>query len=157
MTPLVSRATSLARVWNTTYRPPAATSAPPLAAFAWPSDESTLTRTVPVGAAAAVGTAAVMGWSLDPGRSAGDVPITVDVRYTATAPWDLGTGSWQILLDDGSTRDMTVTGTTPSASLPSGRTLDLKVRGTVPTNAGSPFVGYVDAQTGEFIFVVAVE
>jgi len=105
----------------------------------------------------AVGTAAVMGWSLDPGRSAGDVPITVDVRYTATAPWDLGTGSWQILLDDGSTRDMTVTGTTPSAPLPSGRTLDLKVRGTVPTNAGSPFVGYVDAQTGEFVFVVAVE
>jgi len=104
-----------------------------------------------------VGTAAVMGWSLDPGPSAGDVPITVDVHYTATAPWDLGTGSWQILLDDGSTRDLAVTGTTPPTPLAPGRTLDLKVRGTVPTNAGSPFVGYVDAQTGDFIFVVAVE
>jgi len=104
-----------------------------------------------------VGTAAVTGWSLDPGPSAGDVPITVDVHYTATAPWDLGTGSWQILLDDGSTRDLAVTGTTPPTPLAPGRTLDLKVRGTVPTNAGSPFVGYVDAQTGDFIFVVAVE
>jgi uncharacterized membrane protein len=105
----------------------------------------------------AVGTAAVMGWTLDPGPSAGDVPITVDVRYTATAPWDLGTGSWQILLDDGSTRDLAVTGTIPTAPLAAGRTLDLKVRGTVPTNAGSPFVGYVDAETGDFVFVVAVE
>jgi uncharacterized membrane protein len=104
-----------------------------------------------------VGTAAVMGWSLDPGPSAGDVPITVDVRYTATAPWDLGTGSWQILLDDGSTRDLAATGTTPAQTLALGRTLDLKVRGKVPTNAGSPFVGYVDAQTGDFVFVVAVE
>ena len=104
-----------------------------------------------------VGTAAVTGWSLDPGPSAGDVPITVDVHYTATAPWDLGTGSWQILLDDGSTRDLAVTGTTPPTPLAPGRTLDLKVRGTVPTNAGSPFVGYVDTQTGDFIFVVAVE
>jgi uncharacterized membrane protein len=104
-----------------------------------------------------VGTAAVMGWTLQPGPSAGDVPITVSVRYTATAPWDLGSGSWQILLDDGSTRDLAVTGTMPSAPLTPGRTLDLKVRGTVPTNAGSPFVGYVDAQTGDFVFVVAVE
>jgi uncharacterized membrane protein len=104
-----------------------------------------------------VGTAAVMSWSLTPGPSAGDVPITVDVRYTATAPWDLGTGSWAILLDDGSTRDLTVTGTAPAAPLAPGQTLDLKVRGKVPTNAGSPFVGYVDAQTGDFVFVVAVE
>jgi hypothetical protein len=105
----------------------------------------------------AVGTAAVMSWSLDPGPSAGDVPIAVDVHYSATAPWDLGTGSWEILLDDGSTRDLTVTSTLPLAPLAPGQMLDVKVRGKVPTNAGSPFVGYVDAETGDFVFVVAVE
>jgi uncharacterized membrane protein len=103
-----------------------------------------------------VGTAAVMSWSLKPGRTAGDVPLTVDVRYMAVVPWDLTTGSWAILLDNGSTRDLTVTGAVPPRTLSAGQTVDVKVDGSVPTNAGSPFVGYVDATSGQFVFAVAV-
>jgi uncharacterized membrane protein len=103
-----------------------------------------------------VGTVAVMGWSFNPGRSAGDVPVSVDVRYKATAPFDLGTGSWELLFDDGSTRLLTFAASPPS-SLAAGETRDLRVTGKVPTNGGTPFVGYVDAETGDFVFVVAAD
>jgi uncharacterized membrane protein len=103
-----------------------------------------------------VGTAAVMSWTLKPGPSPGDVPMTVAVRYKATGPWAIDTGSWQILLDDGSTRDLTIASASAPVTLAAGQSLDLKLRGSVPTNAGSPFVGYVDAESGDFVFVVAV-
>jgi uncharacterized membrane protein len=103
-----------------------------------------------------VGTAAVMSWTLKPGPSPGDVPMTVDVRYKATDPWAIDTGSWQILLDDGSTRDLAIASASAPVTLAAGQSLDLKLRGSVPTNAGSPFVGYVDAESGDFVFVVAV-
>jgi uncharacterized membrane protein len=103
-----------------------------------------------------VGTAAITGWSFHPGPSAGDVPVSVDVRYVATAPFDLATGSWELLFDDGSTRPLDFGRGSPT-SLRAGETRDLRVTGTVPTNAGAPFIGYVDAASGDFVFVVAVQ
>jgi uncharacterized membrane protein len=100
------------------------------------------------------GTVAVMSWTFDPGPSAGDVPMTVDVRYVATAPFELDAGSWELLFDDGSTRQLTVSDAPTLAALAAGETRDLKLHGTVPTNGGTPFIGYVDGQTGDFVFLV---
>jgi uncharacterized membrane protein len=101
-----------------------------------------------------LGTASITDWSYKLGNKAGDVPITVDVRYDATAPFDMGTGSWALLFDDGSMRPLAFAAPAPS-SLAAGQSRSFKLTGRVPTNKGEPFIGYVDAESGNFVFVVA--
>jgi uncharacterized membrane protein len=102
-----------------------------------------------------LGTAAITDWSYKLGNKAGDVPITVDVQYVATAPFDLGTGSWALLFDDGSTRPLAFEDPNAPSSLAAGQGRTFKLTGRVPTNKGEPFIGYVDAESGNFVFVVA--
>jgi len=102
-----------------------------------------------------LGTAAIMNWSYNPGNKAGDVPITVNVRYLANAPFDLGTGSWELLFDDGSTRPLAFADPNAPTSLAAGQSRTFKLTGRVPTDKGEPFIGYVDAESGNFVFVVA--
>jgi uncharacterized membrane protein len=102
-----------------------------------------------------LGTAAITSWSYKLGNKAGDVPITVDVRYVATAPFDLGTGSWALLFDDGSTRPLAFADAHAPSSLAAGESRSFKLTGKVPTNKGEPFIGYIDAASGNFVFVVA--
>ena len=96
-----------------------------------------------------------MNWSYNPGNKAGDVPITVNVRYLANAPFDLGTGSWELLFDDGSTRPLAFADPNAPTSLAAGQSRTFKLTGRVPTDKGEPFIGYVDAESGNFVFVVA--
>ncbi len=106
-----------------------------------------------------VGTVAVQDPRLTPGPTAKLATVTVTIRYEATAPFPLASGSWEVLLDDGTEVALEpVHGDeVMQTTLRAGQQLDVPLTAAIRRDATSAFVVYVDAETSTFLFAVDVE
>ncbi len=106
-----------------------------------------------------VGTVAVRDPSIAPGPGASKVTVTATVRYEATASFPLSSGSWEVLLDDGTEVALApVEGDEVlKTTLAAGKHLDVPLTGAIRKGATSAFIVYVDAETSTFLFAVDVE
>ena len=84
--------------------------------------------------------------------------MSVRVAYRADAPFPLASGSWEVLLDDGTaipllpTRDLQAL----EQTLKAGAELDVPFSAQLPDDALSAFIVYVDAASTTPLFGVDV-
>ena len=99
---------------------------------------------------------------LKPTSTAGATPgtrtVTATVRYEASGAFPLSSGSWAVLLDDGTevvlepvSQDEVL-----HSTLGAGQRLDVPLTGTIRSDATSAFVVYVDGATSNLVFAVQV-
>jgi uncharacterized membrane protein len=105
----------------------------------------------------AVATVTVTSVAVDaPDAPAIDATISVGVRYEATAPFALATGSWRLLLADGT--DVALVPAANSAAIPRelapGDNLDVALEARYAASEESPFIVYVDSATSAIVFGV---
>jgi uncharacterized membrane protein len=107
----------------------------------------------------AVGTVTVLGWTLAPPTPPDTTTsASVDVRYTATAPFELDLGTWELLLVDGTEVPLVPSGADPgSITLAAGEKRDIPLKAEFEVSADSPFIAYVDSTTGDILFLISVE
>lgn len=106
-----------------------------------------------------VGTVEVRDPKSAPGPSPSKTIVTVTVHYVATASWPLSSGSWEVLLDDGSevALDPVSGDEVLRTTLAAGQRLDVPLTATIRSGATSAFVVYQDAETSTFLFAVDIE
>ena len=107
-----------------------------------------------------VGTITVMRWTVRPAVSPSpDASISVVVRYEATAPFALGSGTWGLLLVDGTETPLVPTGDPQQLerTLSPGDRLDATLEGRFAQGAENPFIVYVDRATDTLRFVVSID
>ena len=106
-----------------------------------------------------VGTVAVRDPATAPGPSADKLTVAATVSYVASASFPLSSGSWEVLLDDGTEVALApVEGDEVlKTTLAAGEHLDVPLTGTIRKGASSAFIVYVDAETSTFLFAVDLE
>ena len=107
---------------------------------------------------ATVGTVAVLKPTSTAGATPGTRTVTATVRYEASGAFPLSSGSWAVLLDDGTevvlepvSQDEVL-----HSTLGAGQRLDVPLTGTIRSDATSAFVVYVDGATSNLVFAVQV-
>ena len=108
---------------------------------------------------ATVGTVTVRLPRITAGPDASLKTVHVTVRYQATSTFPLTSGSWEILLGDGSevSLEPTAGDEVLRTTLAAGDHLDIPLTGDIPAHATEAFVVYVDADTSTFLFAVPAE
>jgi uncharacterized membrane protein len=106
----------------------------------------------------AVGTVAVSTPKLTAGDTVSTATVSVRVGYKAKAPFPLATGSWEVLLEDGTEIPMLPTNDLQAleATLQPGQTLDVPLSAQLPDSAVNAFVVYVDKASDTLLFAVAI-
>ena len=103
-----------------------------------------------------VGTVAVRDPKVAPGPGASQSTVTTTIEYGATSSLPLSSGSWEILLDDGTEVALVpVEGDEIlKTTLAAGDHLEVPLTGTIRSDATSVFVVYVDSESSTFLFAV---
>jgi uncharacterized membrane protein len=107
-----------------------------------------------------VGTITVMAWTRSPVSSGSDVErLTVDILYTATAPFPLGVGSWALVLDDGGQTpfELATEGATLDRTLAAGDSVTLTFEAELPIASTQPVLVLVDQTSGDFILGIVLD
>ena len=107
-----------------------------------------------------IGTITVLRWTVDEAPApATAATVLVDVRYVAIAPMALDTGSWELVLGDGTEVPLSPVagGAALAGTLAPGASREVTLEGTFTTAEEPPFIAYVDRANDAFVFFVAVE
>ncbi len=107
---------------------------------------------------ATVGTVAVAEPDATAGPTSSTRTVTTTVHYEATARFPLASGSWAVLLGDGTEVALTPVSRDEvlHSTLTAGQRLDVPLTGAIPSDASSAFVVYVDSETSNLVFAVEV-
>jgi hypothetical protein len=107
---------------------------------------------------ATVGTVAVDKPTSTAGPTAGTRTVTATVHYEASRAFPLSSGSWAVLLDDGTEVALAPVSNDEvlHSTLGAGQRLDVPLTGAIRSDATSAFIIYVDGATSNPVFAVQV-